>query len=240
MQMFKSVSRVLAAAVSSACLVAPVPSLAWTFTVNGASCQSPTADSAGNITINCVSGTDQSAPIVVPPPPPPAPSPLPPVSGSVSCASIPGITGKTQVVPMAWQIVSGIVSTNKAGGFNANDAFVFTITPPPGTTTKGQLANFSISPSDSSAYNNRLIAISDTPCDFSGKLGPASVKMGQEPNVYFTVGGYPVDKYGRPNTSNANLTAGQPYYVTVIQQSSVGGGGTCSGTCNVNFGLSGL
>lgn len=158
--------------------------------------------------------------------------------GNISCTSIPGINN-TRVVAMPWQFTSGIISTAKLGGFKSGDAYVFTITPPPGTTTSGQLGSFSTAPTDGNGYNNRIISLSDTPCDFSRKLGRGSVVQGMVLTAYFTVGGYPIDKYGRQDTTYPSLTPGQTYYVTVIQQNSVGGSNSClNSSCNINYGLS--
>ena len=303
MHMFRSVSRVLAAAVSSACIVAPTPSLGVTITINGGSCTS-SVDSANNVTVNCSGGTTNpsctvsaqptslpasggsvtvssncgatvswtknsaaagsgtswqdsipantstsplnwtytvtgsagSASVTVPqagtgstPPPPP--------TGSIACTNIPGITATTTIAA-SWNYVAGLVSTKSFGGFAAGQAVVFAFTVPSGVTSNGVLGNFSMAPTDGNAYNNRFMGLSDTPCDLSGKLAPNSITGGQNGYIYFSVGGYPKDKYGRLNTQNANLNAGQTYYVTVVQQASPGGDNTCtSGSCNINFGI---
>lgn len=303
MHMFRSVSRVLAAAVSSACIVMPTPSLGVTITINGGSCTS-SVDSANNVTINCsggttnpsctvsaqptslpasggsvslssncgasvswtknssgagssiswsdnipansstspvnwvytVSGSAGSASVTVPqagtgstPPPPPS---------GIACTNIPGITSTT-TIPVSWNYTAGLASTKSAGGFAPGQAVVFVFTVPAGVQSD-QLGNFSTSPTDQNAYNNRVVALSDTPCDLSGKLSPSSVKIGQEPNVYFSVGLYPsITRLGRtyPDTSNAKLNAGQTYYVTVIQQDGSGNNTCNASACNINFGL---
>jgi hypothetical protein len=238
MYKFQPFSRVLAAAVSSVFVVAAAPASADVqIVITGApvtACGPASVNSTnGNITFNCSTGS--TPPPAPPPSPPPAP---PPPGGNISCSNIPGITA-TKVIPISWQYVSGIASTAKSiGGFGANDAVVYVMTVPAGASSGGRLGDFSMSPTDQYAYNDRMISISDAPCDFSRKLGRASVKIGQEPNVYFSVGGYPLTRYGTQDTNNANLNPGQTYYVTVIQKSTVDGGSTCmAGTCNINYAL---
>jgi len=162
----------------------------------------------------------------------------PPPIGGVSCSNIPGITN-TKVIPVSWLTSVGTgISTKSAGGIGPGDAAVFVLTPPAGASSAGRLGTFRVSPTDGNAYNTRIISISQTPCDFSRSMGIASVSQGQEPTLYFSVGGYPIDRYGRTITTNANLTGGQTYYVTVIQETSVGGANACmSSACNVNYGL---
>lgn len=306
MQTFRSVSRVLAAAVSSAFIIAPTPSLAFTVTVNGtgvSSCQTPFVDTQGNITINCSTSTSACSVSAQPTSVPASGGTVsltsncgtvtswsggksasggqstnwtdsipantssssqtfrysvvgsngssfvdvtqqgagtaPPPTGSISCSNIAGISN-TKVIPVAWQTTIGTgFSTSKQGGFAPGDAVVFVVTPPVGASTHGGFGTFRVSPSDGNAYNTRIMSISATPCDFSRSMGTASMVQGQEPTLYFTVGGNAVDKYGRTITSNANLTAdGRSYYITVIQQLTVGGTNACnSSSCNVNYGL---
>ena len=302
MHMFRSVSRVLAAAVSSACIVVPTPSLGLTITLNG-SCTAG-LDASGNVTINCsggtttpsctvsasptslgasggnvtvssncgasvswtknssaagsstswmdsipantstspanwtytVTGSGGSASVTVPqagagstPPPPPS---------GISCNNIPGITSTT-TIPVSWNYLSGLQSTKSSGGFAPGQAVVFVFTVPSGVQSS-QLGNFSTSPTDQNAYNNRVVALSDTPCDLSGKLAASSVKVGQEPNIYFSVGLYPMKTAGGrtyPDTSSALLNAGQTYYVTVVQQDGSGNNTCNSSACNINFSL---
>jgi hypothetical protein len=301
--MFRSASRVLAAAVSSACIVMPAPSLGLTITINGGSCTS-SVDSANNVTVNCSGGTTNpsctvsaqptslpasggtvtvssncgatvtwtknssaagsgtswqdsipanastspvnwtytvtgsagSASVTVPqagtgstPPPPPS---------GISCTNIPGITSTT-VIPVSWNYTAGLTSTKSFGGFAPGQAVVFVFTVPAGVQS-ASLGNFSTSPTDQNAYNNRTIALSDTPCDLSGKLAPSSIKVGQEPNIYFSVGVYPTItkfSYSYPDKSNPMLNAGQTYYLTVVQQDSPGNNTCNSSACNINFGL---
>ena len=161
-----------------------------------------------------------------------------PPPGNISCSNIPGITN-TKVISVAWTQSIGTGISTKGVGFGPGDAVVFVLTPPVGKTSNGAYGTFRTSPTDANAYNTRIMSISATPCDFSRSMGIASVVQGQEPTLYFSVGGYPKDKYGRTVTTNANLTAdGRSYYVTVIQEISVGGANTCmSSVCNVNYGL---
>jgi hypothetical protein len=301
--MFRSVIRVLAAAVSSACIVAPTPSLGLTITINSSASCSSSVDGAGNVTINCSGGTtNPSCSVSAVPTSLPASggtvtlssncgavtswsggksatggtqatwtdtipantsassqsyrytvvgangtnfvdvseagagAPPPPI-GSIQCTNIAGISSTT-TINVSWQYVAGLVSTKSFGGFAPGQAVVFAFTVPGGVTSGGSLGNFSMAPTDASAYNNRFMGISDTPCDLSGKMGPASVTSGANGYIYFSVGGYPSDKYGRLNTQNPNLNPGQTYYVTVIQEASPGGDNTCSNSaCNINFGL---
>jgi hypothetical protein len=57
--------------------------------------------------------------------------------------------------------------------------------------------------------------------------------------LYFTVGGRSIDKYGRVRTDIPDLIAGQTYYITIIQQDSVGGNDTCvwGSSCDINYAL---
>jgi hypothetical protein len=187
----------------------------WTYTVTG---------SAGSASVTVPQAGTGSAP-----PPPPS---------GISCSNIPGISS-TAVIPVSWNFVSGLVSTKSSGGFAPGQAVVFVFTVPSGVQS-ASLGNFSTSPTNQSAYNNRTIAMSDTPCDLSGKLAPSSIKIGQEPNIYFSVGVYPtITRLGRtyPDTSNPMLNAGQTYYVTVVQQDSPGNNTCNSSSCDINFGL---
>jgi hypothetical protein len=164
-------------------------------------------------------------------------TPPPPPSG-IACNNIPGITS-TVTIPVSWNYTSGLTSTKSFGGFAPGQAVVFVFTVPSGVQSD-QLGNFSTSPTDQNAYNNRTVALSDTPCDLSGKLAASSVKIGQEPNIYFSVGLYPSKTVlGRTynDTSNAKLNAGQTYYVTVVQEDSTGNNTCNSSSCNINFGL---
>jgi hypothetical protein len=156
---------------------------------------------------------------------------------SISCSSISGIK-TTKVIDLSWKYVGGVISTRGSGGFGPNEAMVFVVKVPAGANSRGMLGSINISPSDAAAYNDRLMSLSDTPCDFSAKLGRTSVMKGQEPVIYFTVGGYPVDRYGRPSTLNANLDGGKTYYITVLQKSIVDGANTCMNTqCNIDYKL---
>jgi hypothetical protein len=164
-----------------------------------------------------------------PPPPPPPPG---------SCTSIPGITNvKTIALPWATTIGTG-VSTAKVG-FGPNDAIVFVVTPPVGTTTSGNYVQFKQSPTGPLAYNSRMVSISTVPCDFSRSMGPGSVSIGQEVPLYFSVGGYPIGGrlFPAPITTNANLTGGTTYYISVINQTPLGTGTCTSSACDVNYGL---
>jgi len=164
-------------------------------------------------------------------------TPPPPPNG-IACTNIPGITSTT-TIPVSWNYTSGLTSTKSFGGAAPGQAVVFVFTVPAGVQS-ASLGNFSTSPTDQNAYNNRTVALSDTPCDLSGKLAPSSVKVGQEPNIYFSVGVYPtITKFGFSSfdTSNPKLNAGQTYYVTVVQQDSPGNNTCNSGACNINFGL---
>jgi hypothetical protein len=187
----------------------------WTYTVSG---------SAGSASVTVPQAGTGSTP-----PPPPS---------GISCTNIPGITSTT-VIPVSWNYTSGLTSTKNSGGFAPGQAVVFVFTVPSGVQSD-QLGNFSTSPTDQNAYNNRVVALSDTPCDLSGKLSASSVKIGQEPNIYFSVGLYPsITRLGRtyPDMSNAKLNAGQTYYVTVIQQDGSGNNTCNSSSCNINFSL---
>lgn len=161
----------------------------------------------------------------------------PPPTSGISCSNIPGISN-TKVISVPWQATIGTGFSTKGVGFAPGDAVVFVINPPSGASSGGKLGSFRVSPTDASSYNTRIMSISASPCDFSRSMGIGSVVQGQEPTVYFSVGGYPLDKYGRTTTTNANLTGGRPYYVTVIQEVSVGGANACNSSyCNVNYGL---
>jgi hypothetical protein len=235
MHMFRSVNRVLAAAVSSACLVAPTPSLGLTITINGGSCTS-SVDTANNVTINCSGGTTTSCSVSASPTSLPASggnvtitasncgtsvswtkqgatagngtaswmdsvpanastSPVnwvysvnggqgqvtvpqagagstpPPPPNGIACTNIPGITSTT-TIPVSWNYTSGLTSTKSFGGFAPGQAVVFVFTVPSGVQS-ASLGNFSTSPTDQNAYNSRTVALSDTPCDLSGKLAPS-------------------------------------------------------------------
>jgi hypothetical protein len=163
-------------------------------------------------------------------------APPPPV-GDISCTNIPGVKN-TKVVALPWSTSIGTgINTKAAGGFGPSDAFVFVVQPPAGYTTNGKLVLFKQSPTDAGAYNNRMVSISTSPCDFTRSMGSASLVQGQEATLYFTVGGYPVSKYGTPVTTNANLTGGNKYYITIVNQQPLGSNTCSSGSCNVNYGL---
>jgi hypothetical protein len=170
-------------------------------------------------------------------------APPPPGGGgeSISCSSIPGISN-TIVIPVSWQTTIGTgFSTSKAGGFAPGTASVFAVQVPAGVSSNGKQGSFRISPSNAFGYNTRILSVSDSPCDYSGSLGTASVVQGQDVRVYFTVGPPPptVDKYGRTTVPTiANLTPGKKYYFTVVNQYSVGGANSCtSSACDINYGL---
>ena len=162
----------------------------------------------------------------------------PPQTGSISCSSIPGISN-TIVIPVSWQTTIGTgFSTSKAGGFAPGPASVFVVDVPAGASSHGTQGSFRISPSNANGYNTRILSVSASPCDFSRSLGTASVVQGQDVRVYFTVGGHATDRYGRQITSIADLTPGQKYYFTVVNQYSVGGANSCtSSACDINYGL---
>jgi hypothetical protein len=142
------------------------------------------------------------------------------------------------VIPVGWEPDARIVSTRASGGFAPGEAVVFVFTPPVGVNSGGQKGRFTTSPSDAAAYNTRLAVLSDTPCDFSGKMGRGSVVASQEPTLYFTVGGYPTNRYGITDTTYPDLKGGVSYYITVIPQHSVGGENSCtSSQCNINYSL---
>jgi hypothetical protein len=162
-----------------------------------------------------------------------------PTSGeAISCSNIPGIA-RTKRIDVAWETTMGNVSTSKSGGFAPGDAVVFVVKPPAGATTGGKQGIFGISPSDANSYYDRIISLSARPCDFSGSLGTWSVKKGQEPSIYFSVGGPAIDqRKGTVISAVPVMQAGQEYYFTVIHQQSPGGANTCmSSNCNVNYGL---
>lgn len=156
------------------------------------------------------------------PPASPAPTPAPP-------APAPTPVGNARLVVVPWGNTKSIVSQT----INAGEALAFAITPPAGLSTGGQLANFSISPSDQNAYFDRLICLSAAPGDFDNPLRPSARKQGQEPNVYFSVGGYPVGRLGQPDMSSATLMPGTTYYVNVRQLDP-------TKACRINYGLGGL
>ena len=145
----------------------------------------------------------------------------------------------TKIVHVDWERVIGSVSTRQFGGFHRGDAFVFVIDVPAGANSSGAQGFFKFSPTDGNAYIGRKVSLSNVPGDFSRAMGRGSVVFGQEGNVYFTVGGYPKDRYGRVNDSNANLDAGGRYYVTVVNDDGTGLDAAPIGvSCDINFGLS--
>jgi hypothetical protein len=155
-----------------------------------------------------------------------------PWQGPVSCSNITGIT-RTIVIPLPWQTTIGRHKTND---FGEGDAVVFRFTPPLGSGSAGKMGWVSTSPTNGGAYNQRTVALSDVPCDFSRKLGLGTVASGQEPILYFSVDGYPVNAYGQPDTRNANLTPGKEYFLTVVQQASPGAVNTCTQSpCNIDY-----
>jgi hypothetical protein len=163
-------------------------------------------------------------------------APPPPPPGQISCSNIPGITS-TKVIPLSWSTTAGIVSTRSAGGFGPTEAVVYTFTVPAGATSNGGIGTFSISPSDAAAYNDRKISISDAQCDFSGKLGATSVRVGQEVPLNFSVGGYPKSRWGGEDRTWPTLTAGVTYFVTVIHQNANNVFTCTNSVCNINYGL---
>jgi len=154
-------------------------------------------------------------------PPTPVPGPAP------SPQPVPNQTPSgVRIVAVPWKTTIGLPNVTIMAG----ETIAFALLVPPGATSWGRLSNFSISPTDANAYFDRQICLSDVPGDFSQKLAPSALKTGQEPNVYFSVGGYPLDKYKRLDKSNANLDAGGTYYVNVRQVDP-----TLS--CRINYGL---
>jgi hypothetical protein len=132
------------------------------------------------------------------------------------------------VVP--WKYQAGLVHTL----IKVNNMLVFSFTIPQGYSSQGRLCNFSISPTDANAYWERKIALSDQPREISPRLSDSAMKTGQEPNVYFSVGGYPMKKnfigISYADKSNADLVAGKTYYINVLQ--------VVGNDCNINYGLS--
>jgi hypothetical protein len=157
---------------------------------------------------------------------------------SASCSGIPGIS-RTIVLPVSWQTTIGTgFTTSKAGSLSPGTAAVFVVDIPAGASSRGTQGSFRISPSNANGYNTRILSVSDRPCDYSRSLGTASVVQGQDVRVYFTVGGHATDKYGRMITTIADLTPGNRYYFTVVNQYSVGGANSCmSSACDINYGL---
>jgi len=228
--MLRSVSRVLAAAVSSACMLAPTPSLAWSITVNASSaCSNPIVDSSGNITINCAAGGPTNNP---PPPPPP-----PPTDGTViSCAGkVDGVTGATHVIDIAWATMIGRLTTSSNGGFGRGDAVVIHFKPTTGLA--GVPGSISFSPSAGAPANPRKAVLSQAPCTSPSELGARAVKYGIETAIYFTVGGSAVNKYGGVDTATPNLVVGRDYYLTIVNTDSAGNNTCTASSCDLNMGL---
>jgi hypothetical protein len=159
--------------------------------------------------------------------------------GTISCSNIPGITN-TKVIALPWTYKAGVHVTKDSGGFGPNDAIVFTITP--SSSTNGKRSTLWFLPSDQFAYNDRVISISDTPCDFSGKLGAGSVwSSGNSATFFFSAGGYPLNAFGQPKTDNPNLDVGKQYFITVVHRNGLSGGlpkggSTCNySQCNIDY-----
>jgi hypothetical protein len=152
------------------------------------------------------------------PTPTPEPTPTPPAP--------PGV----RVVTVPWTHTAGLPNITIMAG----EVISFAITPPGGANSNGLLGSFSISPTDQNAYFDRVIALATAPGEFSAALGSSAMKTGQEPSVYFSVGGYPTKTvWGRTytDTNNADLTAGKTYYVNVKQVDP-------TRSCRINYGLS--
>lgn len=156
-----------------------------------------------------------------------APATTPPTTPVVTP---PGV----RVIQLPWAKTPGSPGPNITIGVGEVLAFAFT--PPLGFSSNGVLGNFSFSPTNQNAYSDRYLCLSDTPGDFSQKLAPEALKIGQEPNVYFSVDGYPVRQsprggYTYVDKTSANLTPGVTYYANVKQVDR-------NVTATINYGLS--
>lgn len=147
------------------------------------------------------------------PTPTPSPTPTPTPAG-------------VRIVNVAFSTLIGVMHETVGAG----EVLAFRFTPSAGFSSNGKLCFFKQSPTDGGAYHDREVCLSDVPGDFSRRLGMGALVQGQEASAYFSVGGYPSDKYGRPVTTYPNLTAGQTYYVNVAQVDP-------SLVCHINYGL---
>lgn len=123
--------------------------------------------------------------------------------------------------------------SNYVGQRNVNltvgKVFTFGFTIPPNYNSNKRLCYFKVSPHDGTAYWNRQITINQSPGIMTGTWMGCS-RSGQEPTLYFSVGGYPVSGYLKtPDTRNPDLVAGQTYYINVLQTEGV--------NCSINYGL---
>ena len=103
---------------------------------------------------------------------------------------------KDSVIVVPWQVRTGTFSTT----IDPGETVDFDFTP---QNTNGKLASFAVSPSNDSAY-------AETEMSLAG----LSVS-GQGGRLYFSVGGYPKDRYGRETTRYPDLTPGQMQTITV-------------------------
>ena len=140
---------------------------------------------------------------------PTAPSPVP--------APIPAPT-KDSVISVPWAARAGTFTTT----IDPSETVSFAFIP---QNTNGKLANFGVSPTDGDAYFPRFHALSDKPGEF-----PGAIAAQQSYRFYFSCGGHPTDRYGRPDTRYPDLTPGKIYYVNVRQQDP-------TLTCRVNYAL---
>jgi hypothetical protein len=100
------------------------------------------------------------------------------------------------------------------------------------------MCSFRISPTDANGYIMRAVSLSDTPGDFTRKLAPGSVKFGTDLRIYFSVGGHPVDKYGRVDDGDADLIPGREYYFTVLCRDAGGTDTSAPGvSADINYAL---
>ena len=170
-------------------------------------------------------GEDGSAPTPVP-----VPAPSQPQTISV-------LGYQTHAVRQVWATTVGSQSTRTLGGFRPGDAYVFVLRPPNDYSSHGKMCSFRVSPTDADGYIMRAVSLSDTPGDYSRKLAPGSVKFGTDLRIYFSVGGHPVDKYGRQDTDDPDLIPGREYYVTVLNRDA-GGTDTSTGvSADINYAL---
>jgi hypothetical protein len=98
----------------------------------------------------------------------------------------------------------------------------------PNISSNGKYCNVAISPTTARDYYARQMSLSDAPYEFTRKLAPTALVQGQSGRIFFSVGGYPMDAYNRPNKQYADLTPGKTYYFNVAQVDS-------SFACHINY-----
>ena len=113
------------------------------------------------------------------------------------------VPAKSSGIFVPWKVRVGTFSTT----IDPGEIVSFEFTP---EVTNGKLASFVISPADGSAYIATEMSLSSIPAGFGDRT-----VLGQGGRLYFSAGGYPMDKYNRVDARYPDLTPGVNWFVNV-------------------------